>query len=87
MPPCGVRQIQTGSKEGERVSSLMSEPLIFVDEDVSVEKIADLMIANKINRVPVVSGEKLVGIVSRADIIRAIAMGKHIAMHTRMYDL
>jgi predicted transcriptional regulator len=55
--------------------------------DVPVEKIADLMIANKIKRVPVLSGEKLVGIVSRADIIRAIAMGKHIAMHTPIYDL
>ena len=75
------------SKKGERVSSLMSKPLIFVTEDVPVEKIADLMMANKIKRVPVLSGEKLVGIVSRADIIQAIAMGKHIAMHTPMYDL
>ena len=65
----------------------MSKPLIFVNEDVPVENIADLMIANKINRVPVLSGEKLVGIVSRADIIQAIAMGKHIAMHTPMCDL
>jgi CBS domain-containing protein len=52
--------------------------------DVPVEKIADLMIANKIKRVPVT---QLVGIVSGADIIRAIAMGKHIAMHTPIYDL
>jgi CBS domain-containing protein len=42
----------------------MSKQIISVTEDVSVEKIADLMIANKINRVPVLSGEKLVGIVS-----------------------
>ena len=35
----------------------MSKPLIFVNEDVPVENIADLMIANKINRVPVLSGE------------------------------
>jgi CBS domain-containing protein len=55
--------------------------------DVPVEKIADLMIANKIKRVPVLSGERLVGIVSRADIIRAIATGQHIAMHTPIYDL
>ena len=75
------------SKKAERVSSLMSKPLIFVTEDVPVEEIADLMMANKIKRVPVLSGEKLVGIVSRADIIRAIAMGKHIAMHTPIYDL
>jgi CBS domain-containing protein len=75
------------SKKGERVSLLMSKPLVFVTEDVPVEKIAELMITNKINRVPVLSGEKLVGIVSRGDIIRAIALGEHIAMHTPVYDL
>jgi len=75
------------SKRGERVSSMMSKPLIFVTEDVPVENIAELMIANKIKRVPVLNEEKLVGIVSRADIIQAIAMGKHIAMHTPIYDL
>lgn len=75
------------SKKGERVGSLMSKQIISVAEDVPVETIADLMVANRINRVPVVNGEKLVGIVSRADIIRAIAMGKHIAMHTPVYDL
>jgi CBS domain-containing protein len=75
------------SKKGDQVSSLMSKPVIFVTEDVPVEQIANLMIVNKINRVPVLSGEELVGIVSRADIIRAIAMGKHIAMHTPIYDL
>jgi CBS domain-containing protein len=43
-----------------------------------VKKIAELMILNKIKRVPVLRGEELFGIVSRADIIRAIAMGKPI---------
>jgi CBS domain-containing protein len=75
------------SKKGERVASLMSKQIISVAEDVPVEKIADLMIANKIKRVPVLSGERLVGIVSRADIIKAIATGQHIAMHTPIYDL
>ena len=75
------------SKKGERVSSLMSKPLIFVSDDAPVEAIADLMIAQKIKRVPVLSEDKLVGIVTRGDIIGAIAMGKHIAMHTPIYDL
>ena len=66
---------------------MMSKPLIFVSEHAPVEAIADLMIAKKIKRVPVLSEDKLVGIVTRGDIIRAIAMGKHIAMHTPIYDL
>ena len=51
-----------------------------------LEKMAEVMITNEIERVPVLSGDKLVGIVKAADIIRAIAMGKHVAMHTPMYD-
>jgi CBS domain-containing protein len=75
------------TKKGKQVSSLMSKQIISVAEDASVEEIANLMIAHKINRVPVLRGEKLIGIVSRADIVRAIAMGKHIAIHTPIYDL
>jgi CBS domain-containing protein len=75
------------SKKGKRVSSLMCKQIISVAEDAPVEEIASLMIAHKIKRVPVLRGEKLIGIVSRTDIVRAIAMGKHIAMHTPIYDL
>jgi CBS domain-containing protein len=66
---------------------------VFIRVDFNVpltakgEVIADLIIAKKIKRVPVLSEDKLVGIVTRRDIIRAIAMGKHIAMHTPIYDL
>jgi CBS domain-containing protein len=42
---------------------------------------------HKIKRVAVSRGEKLVGIVSRGDIVRALAMGKHMAMVTPIYDL
>ncbi|MGE5307072.1 MAG: CBS domain-containing protein [Alphaproteobacteria bacterium] len=75
------------TKKGRRVSLLMSKQIISVPESAPVEEIANLMIAHKINRIPVLRGEKLIGIVSRADIVRAIAMGKHIAIHTPIYDL
>jgi CBS domain-containing protein len=32
-------------------------------------------------------GGKIIGIVSRADIVNAIAMGEHVAIHTPVYDL
>ncbi len=75
------------TNKGKRVASFMTKQIISVTEDASVEKIASLMVAYKIKRVPVLNGEKLVGIVSRTDIVRAIAMGKHIAIHTPIYDL
>jgi len=75
------------TSKGKRVASFMSKQVISTTEDTSVEEIANLMIAHKIKRVPVLKGERLVGIVSRTDIVRAIAMGKHIAIHTPIYDL
>ena len=75
------------AKKGEKVKDIMSKDIISVNEEIPVEEIANLFTTHKINRVPVLRGKKLVGIVSRADLVRAIAMGEHIAMHTPIYDL
>ena len=53
----------------------MSNELIFVSEETSVSEIAMLLTDRKIKRVPVVNDGKLVGIVSRADIVHAVAQG------------
>ena len=65
----------------------MSKQIISVGEETSVEEIAQLMTARKIKRVPVMHGDAIVVIVSRADIVSAIARGEHIAIHTPVYDL
>ena len=75
------------AKKGKQVKNIMSKRVIKVTEDVPVEKIAVLMTTHKIMRVPVMRGDKLVGIVSRADIVGAIALGDHIAVNTPIYDL
>jgi CBS domain-containing protein len=75
------------AKKGKEVKAIMSTKVIAVAEDTPVEEIAALMTTHKIQRVPVMRGEKLVGIVSRSDIVGAVASGKHIALHTPVYDL
>lgn len=75
------------AKKGKQVKDIMSKKIIAVQEDTPVEKIASLMTMHKINRLPVMRGKQLVGVVSRADIVGAIASGKHIALHTPIYDL
>ena len=82
-----VSRTDVVAKRGEKVKDIMSKDIISVNEETPVEEIANLFTTHKINRVPVLQGKKLVGIVSRADIVRAIAMGKHIALHTPIYDL
>ncbi len=58
---------------GATVSEVMSESIITVTEDTTVEQIATLMETHRIKRVPVMRDGSLSGIVSRSDIVRAIA--------------
>ena len=62
-------------REGLRVSDIMSHEIIAVSEETAVGEIAMLLTERKIKRVPVVSDGKVVGIVSRADIVHAVAEG------------
>jgi CBS domain-containing protein len=75
------------AKKGKQVKDIMSKKVIGVAEETPVEEIAALMTTHKIKRLPVFREKELAGIVSRADIVRAIAMGKHVALHTPVYDL
>ena len=50
---------------------IMSSPLTTIDENAAVEEAAKLMAEKKINRVPVMKGDKLVGLISSTDIVRA----------------
>jgi CBS domain-containing protein len=82
-----VSEADIVAKKGKDVRSIMSKNVVGVGEETPVEEIARLMSVHKIKRLPVMRGEEAVGIVSRADIVNAIAMGTHIAMHTPVYDL
>jgi CBS domain-containing protein len=58
-----------------RVKDIMSREVIMVAEDTPVGDIAQLLTERKIKRVPVVQEGKVIGIVSRADIVNAVAQG------------
>jgi len=75
------------AKRGKDVKSIMSKKIISVGEQTPVEEIARMMTTHHIKRLPVMTDGKVVGIVSRADIVSAIALGKHVALHTPVYDL
>ena len=75
------------SKKGKDVRAIMSKKVISVSEDATVEEVAQLMTTHAIKRLPVMKDSAIVGIVSRADIVSAIAQGEHVAIHTPIYDL
>ncbi|WP_108663037.1 CBS domain-containing protein [Acuticoccus kandeliae] len=58
---------------GRTVADVMTEKVVTVGEDTSVPDIAHTLEAKRIKRVPVVRDGKVVGIVSRADLLRAVA--------------
>ena len=53
------------------VKDIMSSPLTTIDENAAVEEAAKMMVEKKINRIPVMNGEKLVGLISSTDIVKA----------------
>ena len=75
------------AKKGKQVKTIMSNKVVQITEETPIEEIARLMTAHKIRRLPVMRGKSLVGIVSRADVVGAIARGQHIALQTPTYDL
>ena len=60
-------------EQHRKVKSVMAPGAVTVTEDVPAREIAHLMFNKNIKRVPVVRGGKLVGIVARSDLIRALA--------------
>jgi CBS domain-containing protein len=58
-----------------RLADIMTRDIASVSELATLSEIADLMETRRIKRVPVVHDGKLVGIVSRADLLRVLASG------------
>ena len=58
---------------GTSVGEIMTRPVISVDSEASIERVAAILDDNHIRRVPVVDEGDLVGIVSRGDLIKALA--------------
>ena len=55
------------------VKDIMTTDVITAQKDTSMSEIATLMTDKQVNRVPVMDGDRLIGIIARADIVRAAA--------------
>jgi CBS domain-containing protein len=58
---------------GRRIAEIMTWPVVAVADDAPLASAVDLMERHRIKRLPVVCQERVVGIVSRADLMRALA--------------
>ncbi|MEN6349612.1 MAG: CBS domain-containing protein [Syntrophomonas sp.] len=55
-----------------KVRDAMTEKVLVVEEDTPLSKIVEIMQDKQINRVPVVRHRKLVGIITRNDILKSL---------------
>lgn len=74
-----------GAWESRAARDIMSTPVVTVSETANESEIAGLLTTHRIKRVPVVRDGKIVGIVSRADLVRALAFADSMQM-TRAND-
>lgn len=58
---------------GRRIDEVMTRQVVSAPADASLVEIVGLMIENNIKNVPIVQAERLVGIVTRTDLLRALS--------------
>ncbi len=68
----GVNAGEYVRTHSRRVEDLMTRKAITVTEGTPLEEVVELMERKRIKRLPVVQGDEVVGMVSRADLLRAI---------------
>ena len=64
---------------GRKVVDVMTRDVVTVDEETEIADIADLMETKRIKRVPVLRNGALAGIVTRANLVRALAAAPQIS--------
>ena len=56
-----------------KAGDLMTKRVVTATEETTIHELADLMVQHWVNRIPIVRGGRLIGIVSRSDLVRALA--------------
>ena len=76
LTPASKLAERVAKAHGKRVSEVMSTNVIFASEDTPASEIAALLETHRIKRVPIINDGKIVGIVSRSNLMQALASCK-----------
>jgi CBS domain-containing protein len=68
-----VSEYDVIDRKGKAVADIMSRKLITIGGNAPIGEAAKLFVQHRIRRVPVLDGEKMIGIISRSDIVRFFA--------------
>jgi CBS domain-containing protein len=69
-----VTEYDVIGKQGHTVGEIMTRGIISVTPDTDLDEVGHLLVHKNIKRVPVLDQGKLVGIVSRADLVKEVAL-------------
>lgn len=64
-----VSEVDVFTKRGEKASDIMSTHVISVSEDTGVDEAARLLAGARIRRLPVLQAGRMVGLISRSDVL------------------
>jgi CBS domain-containing protein len=67
-----IRSLSIGTEPLDTVRDIMTPMIFDVDEDTKVEQVADTMIRGRIHRVFVTRKQKLTGVITTVDMLKAI---------------
>ena len=73
LTPASTLANEFAKSHGRRVSELMSTDVVSASEDTPLGQIATLLEKHRIKRIPILRDGRLIGIVSRANLIQALA--------------
>ena len=68
-----LRDVSDMPRGSRRAKDVMTSPPLVVQADAPLSEVARLMRTHQVNRIPVVEGSHLIGVVSRGDVLGAIA--------------
>jgi CBS domain-containing protein len=69
-----VTEYDVISKEGQTVAEIMTRGVISIAPDTDLEDVSHMFVQERIKRLPVLNQGRLLGIVSRADLVREVAL-------------
>jgi CBS domain-containing protein len=61
---------------GRRVRDVMTEDVVTVAADAPLEEVVEVMERRRIKRVPVTEGNRVIGVISRSDLMRALVVAE-----------
>lgn len=75
-PPATARfESELKKAVGADVGTVMTKDPVTIDADATVEEAATLLVDRDVSRLPVLEGGKLVGVVSKSDVVRSLIAG------------